>query len=97
MSEAFEALSYSLAPLGRGLGRGARVRKRWCHAVPPPRPSPRGEGGNRGGPQHMSEAFGTLSLLPRPFGKRAGERGTREETLVPRDAPTPVLPQRGRE
>jgi hypothetical protein len=28
---------------------------------------------------------------------RAGERGTREETVVPRDAPTPALPQRGRE
>ena len=50
MSEAFEALSYSLAPLGRGLGRGARVRKRWCHALPPPRPSPRGGGRKSGRP-----------------------------------------------
>jgi len=35
--------------------------------------------------------------LPRPFGERAGERGTCEETVVPHDAPTLALPQRGRE
>ena len=34
-------------------------------------------------------------MLPRPFGERAGERGTREETSVLRDAPTPALPPRG--
>ncbi len=77
----------SLAPLGRGLGRGARVRKRWCRAMPPPRPSPR-VGGSQSG---------RLVLLPRPSGERAGERGTREATVVPRDAPTPALPQSGRE
>jgi len=34
-----------------------------------------------------------MALLPRPFGERVGERGTREETVVPRDAPTLALPQ----
>ncbi len=82
-----EALSCYLAPLGRGLGRGARVRYRWRHALPPPRPSPEGEVGNRG----------SFVLLPRPSGERAGERGTREESVEARAAPTPALPQRGRE
>jgi hypothetical protein len=36
-------------------------------------------------------------LLPRPFGERAGERGTHEETVVLRDAPTPTLAHWGME
>ncbi len=55
--------------------------------VPPPRPSPSGGG----------RKSGAISLLPRPSGERVGERGTRVATVVPRDAPTPAIPKRGRE
>ena len=43
-------------------------------------------------PQRGREEFGEgLSWLPRPFGERAGERGTREETVVLRGAPIMAL------
>ena len=43
-------------------------------------------------PQRGREKFGAVSLLPRPFGERAGESGTREATvvaLVPPPRPSP--------
>ena len=42
-------------------------------------------------PHRGREKFGVRVLPPRPFGERAGERGTREETVVLRGAPTMAL------
>jgi hypothetical protein len=44
-------------------------------------------------PQRGREKFGVRALLPRPFGERAGERGTREAMMVPRGAPTLAPPE----
>jgi hypothetical protein len=79
-----EAVFCSLAPLGRGLGRGARVRKRLSCAMPPPRPSPRG-GGSKSGRTSFSLA---------PLGRGLG-RGARVRQRLCCAMPHPGPPPEG--
>ena len=88
-------LTCPLPPWGR-VGVGACVRKHFCHAMPSPRPSPRGGGSNSGSVAYNKElSLRNECLAPSPLGEGWGG-GTREATVRPRDAPTSALPEKAK-